>query len=308
MIVPMARLKILLAPSSFSESDPEPLQKLLEQGYEVIRNPVGRKLTKDELLNLLPSVHGMIAGLETIDREVLQKSSLKVISRCGSGLSNIDMSAANELGVRIYSVPDGPVEAVAELTLGALLSLLRHLVLMNANLHAGHWTKMTGFQLKGKTVLIIGFGRIGRRVAELLKPFEVRILVVDPNQSSVGNAAQLISLEQGLKEADVVTLHASGEEEILGEDAFQHVKSGAFLLNVARGKLINEQCLLDALESKKIAGAWLDCFAEEPYCGPLTKFPQVILTPHIGSYTRESRKKMELDSARNLITGLTNCV
>lgn len=301
----MTSPKILLAPSSFADADPAPLQTLLQKGCEVVKNPYGRKLTKDELLKLLMNVDGIISGLETIDREVFRQSALKVISRCGSGLSNIDLKAAQEFGVKIYSVPDGPVEAVAELTIGALLSLLRHVAPMNADLHAGKWTKMTGVQLQGKTVLIIGFGRIGRRVAELLKPFHVRILAVDPHSNIQFDGVTKVDLKTGLQEADVITFHSSGEDEILGEKEFGWIKPGAFLLNVARGKLVNETSLVKALDGKKIAGAWLDCFATEPYQGSLTKYSQVILTPHIGSYTRECRKKMEMDAVSNLLNGLS---
>jgi len=173
---------ILIGPSSFAELDQSPLQKLSDAGYNIIDNPYKRRLTKLELKELLKDdVCGIIAGLEPFDRDVLKSAKLKVISRVGSGLSNVDLESCEELGIKVCSTPNGPTEAVAELTLGGLLGMLRMIPQMNASLHEGKWEKQIGTQLKGKTVLIVGYGRIGRRVAELLRPFAVKLLIVDPN-------------------------------------------------------------------------------------------------------------------------------
>ena len=161
-----AKIKILLGPSTFSETDKAPLLKLLEMGFDIIENPFKRKLTKEELLKLLPGVIGIIAGLEPLDREVLEKSELKVISRCGSGLSNVDLDAAKELGIIVTNTPLAPVSAVAELTVGCLLILLRHIPQMDRALHHKKWSKMTGRQLSGMKVAVIGFGNIGQRVGQ----------------------------------------------------------------------------------------------------------------------------------------------
>jgi D-3-phosphoglycerate dehydrogenase len=157
--------KILIGPSSFAALNYTPKQKLIDAGLQVIDNPFKRKLTKEELIKLLPGVIGVIAGLEPLDREVMEKSDLKVISRCGSGMSNVDEEAAQDLGVKVYSTPEAPVKAVAELTIGAMLSLLRSIPHMNDDLHAGGWSKKIGTQLHGKIVAIIGYGRIGSYVA-----------------------------------------------------------------------------------------------------------------------------------------------
>ena len=297
--------KILIGPSSFAALDSSPMDRLLEEGCYVIDNPFKRKLTKSELIDLLSEgITGLIAGLEPLDREVLEGSSIKVISRCGSGLSNVDLQAAEELGIEVCFTPEGPTSAVAELSLGAMLSLLRMIPLMNKELHEGRWTKEIGLQLEGKTVVIIGFGRIGKKLASLLAPFNVRILAVDPHLEKSIDYIPLVPLNQALTEADIVTLHCSGDDCVLGEGEFQHIKQGAFLLNAARGALIDEKALISALEEGKIAGAWLDTFEQEPYTGPLLKYPQVILTPHVGSYTSECRKKMEMEAVQNLIAVL----
>ena len=299
-------MKVLLGPSTFAAQDLSPMERLAEAGCETIKNPFGRKLTKQELLELLPGVKGIIAGLETLDEEVMRKSELKVISRCGSGLSNVDVAAAERLGIKVFSTPQGPTSAVAELTLGAMINLLRMVSLMDRDMHEGRWTKKIGMQLESKTVVIVGFGRIGRKVASLLKPFNVRLVAVDHDPGEKIDGVEILPLDRALAEADIVTIHASGEQQIIGDNEFKLIKDGAFLLNAARGGLINENSLIHAIESGKIAGAWLDTFSVEPYNGPLTKYPQVVLTPHVGSYTLECRRSMEMEAVENLLTAFKN--
>ena len=297
--------KVLIGPSTFAAIDRTPLDKLLAAGFEVIGNPFGRKIAKKELINLLPGVNGLIAGLETLDREVMELSDLKVISRCGSGLSNVDQEAAKDLGIKVYNTPDGPTDSVAELTVGMLISLIRLVPPMDNALHNNIWDKKIGFELRGKTVLIIGFGKIGRKVSELLKPFHVNIIVSDPFLNGKNGDINVLPLDRALQQADIITIHASGEKVILGEKEFSKMKEGVFILNGARGGLIDEDCLINNLENGRVAGVWLDSYIREPYEGPLTRFPQAILTPHVGSYTRECRKRMEAEAVENLIAALT---
>lgn len=297
--------KILIGLSSFAALDQTPMEKLLRVGCKVIDNPYKRKLTEDELLELLSrDIRGLIAGLEPLNRRVLAQSNLKVISRCGSGMSNVDLEAARELGIKVYSTPFGPTSAVAELTLGALLCLLRFIPQMNETLHQGKWNKKIGSQLEGKTVVIIGFGRIGQRFAELLQPFNVEIIIVDPQINKNTINFTLLPLEEALVKADIVSLHCSYESEIIGEKEFSIMKEDVIILNASRGGVINEEDLRKFLDSGRVAGAWLDTFVQEPYDGPLKEYPQVILTPHVGSYTRECRKSMELEAVENLLKGL----
>lgn len=297
------RKKVLLGPSIFASTNKMPLEKLQAAGFEVLDNPYKRKLTQDELLNLLPEVSGLIAGLEKLDRFVLEKSELKVISRCGSGTSNVDLSAAAELGIKVFNTPDAPVESVAELTIGALICLVRFVAQMNNSCHEGKWEKKIGLELKQSTVGIIGFGKIGRRLAQLLEPFGARIIAADPFLKKAAGKVEIMPLEQLLTKANIISLHASGEDAIIGKKEFSLMKNGVFLLNCARGGLIDEAQLIQALDSGKIAGAWLDCFPEEPYKGKLTLYPQVILTPHIGSYTKDCRNRMEMEAVDNLLSG-----
>jgi len=296
--------KILIAPSSFAELDSEPMDKLVGNGFEVVNNPFHRKLTSLELKDLLSGAIGLIAGQETINREIMEKSSLKVISRCGVEMSNVDLEAARELGIIVKNTPDAPTIAVAELTVGAMIALLRMIPTMNQDLHNKKWSKKIGVQLSGKTVVIIGFGRIGRYVARLLRPFDVKLIAVDPALKDTIEQTPVVSLQKALPQADIVTLHLSGTSQVLGSREFSMMKEGVFILNAARGGVIDEDGLLEAIKEGKVAGAWLDAFGQEPYRGPLADCPQVILTPHAGSYTRECRKRMEMEAVGNLVSVL----
>jgi D-3-phosphoglycerate dehydrogenase len=296
--------KVLIGTSSFGKSNPLPIDLLQQHGLEIILNPYGRKLTREELISLLPGVDGLLAGLETVDRNVLMVSNLKVVSRCGSGISNVDVVACRDLGIVFKYTPFGPTQAVAELTVAMMIVLLRDAWAMHLSLCGGKWDKRTGFQLKGKTVAIIGFGRIGRCTASLLEPFKVKLIVVDPFLEKEKERIAIMELESALHVADIIILHASGEEEIIGGKEFDLMKEGTFLCNAARGKNINEVALAAALDSNKVAGAWIDSFNEEPYNGLLCGHPKVLLTPHVGSYTAEGRLDMEMEAAQNLINGL----
>ena len=301
----MSRLpRILIGPSSFGVVDAAPLQRLRDDGFEVKENPFARKLTERELVDLLPGVVGLVAGLEPLTAQVLKQSDLRAISRSGVGMSNVDLDAARRLGIIVCNTPGVTTSAVAELTLAAMLALLRRIVEMNADLHEGRWRRVAGAQLEGKTVVVIGFGAIGRRVAELLLAFGARVIAVDPHVPVVDPPVALARLRDALPIADIVTLHASGEEPILGRAELLALKRGALVLNGSRGGLLDEEALCRAVDSGHVSGAWIDTFSDEPYRGVLAKYPQVVLTPHIGSFTVECRRRMEMEAVENLIAAL----
>jgi D-3-phosphoglycerate dehydrogenase len=306
--VASSRLKTLISTSSFGQEDPEPLAKLERAGIRFQLNPYGRTLTEAEAAELLRDVDGVLAGTEPLTAEVLLGARrLKVISRVGSGLENVDLEAARRLGIVVTSTPEAPVDAVAELTLAGILSLLRKLPQMDQALRAGHWRKQMGSLLTGKTVGLVGLGRIGRRLAELLAPFRVRLLAHDirpPLEWALERGIQMVGLEHLLASADVVSLHATRERGagyLLGRGELGLLKPGAILVNTARGGLVDEEALAQALERGALAGAYLDTFEREPYSGPLLRLPNVLLTPHVGSYAREARIAMELEAVDNLL-------
>jgi len=301
-------LVVAIGPSTFAEEDRTPWELLEKAGVTVRDNPVKRRLTESEIIRHLNGVDGLIAGLEPLNRNVMAATAprLKAIARVGIGVANVDFEAAAEFGVKVSSTPEGPIDAVAELTLAAALCISRKLIETNAALHEGKWKKSIGVGLSGTKVLLIGYGRIGRRTGDLFRAFGAQLLVVDPqlDQSQLPEGVRLVQLEEGLAEAELISLHASGEGCVLGRPQLAHVRPGTILLNSARGGLVDQAALIDALNSKRIAAAWFDAFWEEPYNGPLLQYPQVLLTPHVSTYTTQCRRDMETAAVRNLLRDL----
>ncbi len=298
---------VAIGSSSFADADETPLSILKQAGVQVKPNPCKRRLSKNEIIDHLDGVDGLIAGLEPLTRDVLETAPrLKAIARVGIGMDNIDQIAAAELGVKVSNTPGGPTEAVAEMCLTALLSLKRNLGAYNTDLHHGIWKKRIGRSLQNSNILLIGYGRIGKRFGEHLRYFNANLLVCDPalKQSYLTHNEQFVSLNQGLKLADVISLHVGGSEMILGKSEFSKMQEGVIILNSARGSLIDEAALIHALNSDVVGGAWMDVYNDEPYDGPLKNFGQVLLTPHISTYTLECRRSMEESAVHNLLRDL----
>ncbi len=297
-------MRVLTTTSSFGKADSTPLDSLKEK-CEVILNPYGRKLTTEEFIDLTQNVDGVIAGVESISRDALsQRRNLKVISRCGVGMDNVDCKACEEFGIKLYNTPLAPVSSVAELTIAIMLDVLKNVSNMNIAIKSGKWSKMTGLMLGGKKVGIIGLGRIGKRVAELLMAFGVDIAYTDIKKMDV--PFSFMDKQDLLKWADIVTIHSSFCKEgqyIIGRDELS-LMNGTFLVNTARGRFVDEAALYDALKEGILAGAALDVFDKEPYEGKLVTLDNVILTPHVASSAKESRAIMEMEAVQNLFEGL----
>lgn len=294
-------MKVVVGASSFADKSDKAINILLDKGIEVVKNPYGRKMNEEEIISHLQGADGLLAGLEPLNDNVFKESpSLRAIARIGIGMDNVDIEAAQKRGIKVSNTPDGPTAAVAEMTLAALLSIARRIVATNSNMHNGIWEKQIGFSLHGTTILVIGYGRIGQRVAELLRNFGGKILIYDAFslENCTGN------LTSCLEEADVISLHASGDTEILTKQTFSHIKKGAVILNSARGGLINEDALYHALCDGTVSAFWGDVFWEEPYNGKLTTLDNAILTPHISTYSRQCRESMETEAVQNLLRDL----
>lgn len=302
-------MKIAITTTSFAKFDNQPLQLLKDSGFEILLNPYCRKLDGGEVVELAEDAIGIIAGTEPLDRAVLEKLPLlKVISRCGVGMDNVDLEAAVQLNIKVFNAPFGPTLAVAELTIGLILDLLRKATLMDREMRAGIWKKRMGNLLNGKRVGIIGFGRIGQKTAELLRAFGCEIGYYDSVRIEGLEDLRIKRLEMDelLRKSDIVIVHVSGkyEKPLLGAKELDMMKDGAWLVNVARGGVVDEAVLFNVLKDGHLAGAALDVFEKEPYDGQLKKLDNVILTPHIGSYAKEARVEMEIQAAKNLIKGL----
>ncbi len=298
--------KIFIAATSFGKDT----RSLLENSgrNEVLFNTLGRKLASLEIIKFASDSAGIIAGTEEYSREVLQKfSNLKAISRCGAGVDNIDLAAAKEMGIKVFNTPDAPTLAVAELAVGLMLNLLRGVSLTDRQVRNGIWLKYTGNLLKGKNIGIVGFGRIGRKVAELLCPFAVHIAYYDINIKDANSAYTFKPMWDLLAWADIITLHCPPEKagkRFLAEKELARMKSGSYLINTSRGGLIDESALYNSIKEGHLSAAALDVFQDEPYKGKLAELNNVILTPHIGSYAQEARIEMERQAVVNILKGL----
>ncbi len=302
--------KVAVTTSSFCEHDVRPLDLLKSAGFDVILNPHARKLKNDEVISVAKDAIGIIAGLEEYRSDTFnQLTNLKVISRVGVGIDAIDMQAATRAKVKVFNTPDAVTAAVAELTVSLMLDLFRNVSAMNIKMKNKVWERKTGYLISGKNIGLIGFGRIGKKVASLLSAFNCHLFYYDPHvKSSVSdNIKSCKDLNELLKLSDVVSLHCQplpNNQPLFSANEFKVMKDGARLINTSRGSLIDENALLAALKTGKLSGAALDVFNEEPYQGPLADLENVILTPHIGSYAHESRIAMEMEAVQNLLKGL----
>jgi D-3-phosphoglycerate dehydrogenase len=300
---------LVISTSSFDVDNNPPLQHLLQSGLQIVTNPHRRKLTEDEIIELLSNgAIGLIAGIEPLTERVFQSArNLKVISRCGAGLDNVDLAAAKHHGITVLNTPEAPAQAVAELTMGFILSLLRQINSIDQAVRKSKWPRTQGRLLAAQTVGIIGLGHIGRRVARLCQAFEATVIAHDPYASQVPADIRLLPLEQLLATADIITLHlpySPDTHHLLNAKAFAAMKPEAIVINAARGGLVDESALAEALKTGKLAAAALDVFEQEPYQGPLLELSNVTLTSHVGSLARESRQRMEIEAAENLLQGL----
>jgi D-3-phosphoglycerate dehydrogenase len=225
-------------------------------------------------------------------------------------MQNIDLDAARERNIAVRNTPDGPTRAVAELTLGLALALVRHIPLADRNLHMGQWKKVSGNLLLGKRVGIVGLGRIGRAVAELFLGIGCDVCGTDPMPDTAwlqAHPVALVELQELLRQSDLVTLHLSLDTKlkpVLRSEELALMKPTAWLLNLSRGEAIDEDALYQALKTGRLAGAALDVFITEPYHGPLIELENVILSPHLGSYAIEAKLRMEIQSVQNLLEAL----
>ena len=299
-----------------SEKIVGPAMEAMQAGNDVLFAPDLWK-SPDELKAILSNAAAIIVRNQTeITADLIASSpQLKVIGRAGAGLDNIDLKAAKDAGVIVTFTPHENSISVAELALGLMLDMARHISCAVHDTREGGWgrQKFTGIELSGKTLGIVGFGRIGRMVAERAKPFGMKIIAhddfIDPQSEEVKNLdAKMMSLNELLSQSDFVSTHVPllpETKHLFSYDRFCQMKPTAFFLNTSRGGVVHEAGLTKALEEKQIAGAALDVReTEPPTANPLSKMKNVILTPHIAAFTEEAQVRVVTTVCRDVVTVL----
>ncbi len=287
------------------------LDALRGAGVEVDYRP---KASQEELDELYTGYDGLVVRGNLRVRPVKGRGRLKVIVRAGAGVDNIAVEEFAGLGVKVFNTPDAVAESVGELVIGLMISLSRGIVRAASALSRGEWLKqgLMGQELAGKTLGIIGLGRIGRVVARIAHAMGMRILVYDVVKFEPETLAQYkaeqVDLEKLLSESDYITIHApltEGTRDMIGERELRMMKKTAYLINTARGQIVDQEALKRALKEGWIAGAALDVFAEEPPRDlELLSLPNLIPTPHIGAQTKEAQEKAALEAVHILLREL----
>ena len=293
--------RILVTPTSYGKNDPRLKAELEAQVGAVTYNTTGKPLASADLGKLLQDVDGLIAGLDQINRQALSNAPrLKVIARYGVGYDNVDLQAARERGIVVTNTPGANSASVAELALGLMLALARQLPQADAAVRRGEFPRLNGISLEGKTVGILGLGAIGRQLARRLAGFDCHLLAHDPAadiEFARTHQVELLDVDALLPRADFLSLHLPVTAEtrrMVNAGFIARMKKGAFLINTARGELVDEDALLEALRSGRLRGAGLDAFVEEPPAqdSPLLQMPNLVATPHLGAQTDGATNNM----------------
>lgn len=308
----MSKFKVVVTSRSFGSISEKALRILEDAGCEIVR--VSGPLSPGDLTKALADADGAIVGVDLVTADVLAAApKLKVVSKHGAGVDNIDVAAATERGIAVTNCPAANSEAVADHTIGMMLAIARKIPQADKSLRSGEWKRFYGSGVWGKTIGIIGFGAIGRAVARRAKGFNMRVLAYDvmPSQGAAKEiGVELADLDTVLREADYVTIHVPLTPEtrnLIDAKRLGMMKKSAYLINMARGGVVSEADLAQALKDKTIAGAAVDVYEEEPPAKdhPLFGLDNVVVTPHIAAYTDDAIDNMSIQSAQNTVDVLT---
>ncbi len=304
--------RVLIGSRSFGKRFPEHIRRLEEAGCQVIPNSQGRAYRAEELLEALPGMEAIVTGTDELTARVIAAAtSLKTIAKHGVGLETIDLAAAKARGIVVSATPGTNHESVADLALALILALARGLVQSHNDVMQGGWKAFYGLELLDKTLGIVGLGRIGQAVCVRAQAFGMAVIAHDPYPDTAWAAAHgvpFVPLDELLARADVVTLHAAAEmieRPLIAAPQLETMKPTALLINTARGALVDEDALVQALRAGQIAGAGLDAFAQEPPVGsPLLDLDNVLLTAHLGGRTVDAQRKQGEMCIENLLRAL----
>ena len=291
-------------------------ERIAEAGVELLRQRFDVDVDFDSDLGERISAYDalIVRSATRVDADLIAKAErLRVVGRAGVGVDNVDIDAATKRGILVVNAPESTIVSAAEHTIGLLLALARSIPQAHAALHEGRWerSRFAGLEVAEKTLGIVGFGRIGQQVARRARGLSMRVIAFDPyvapermREQGVEHAA---SLEELLAVSDFVSLHPALTAEskgLIGRKELELARDGIRIVNAARGELIDEEALVEALQSGKVAGAAIDTFVEEPYSGPLLELPNVVLTPHLGASTQEAQDRAGVIVAEQVAAAL----
>lgn len=303
--------KILITPRSLTSAGHPAFDLLNEAGCQVIVSTPGKQPDESELMELLPGCVGYLAGVETVSAKVLETAKdLKVISRNGTGIDNIDMDAANRLGIQVCRTEGANALGVAELTLGLIFALVRAIPFSDAQLKNKQWERRKGIELENRTLGLIGCGEIGKRTVLLAAGVGMKVIAFrrHPDPAFFPDNFSYVSLEDIFRRSDIISLQCpplpSGKP-LIDKEALSKMKPGAYLVNTARASLVEPVAVREALESGHLAGVALDVFDQEPPVDyKMLSNSRVIATPHIGGFTTESVDRATTQAVENIISVL----
>lgn len=304
--------KILITPRSFNKVSTEAEDYLKREGFLVEKNLTGHVLSEEEMISQIKDSVGLIVGIDPVTRNVLEASpKLRVISKYGTGVDNIDLEYANKKGIEVLTTSTAPVQAVADFTFALLLCIARDILTIDKSCRNLEWHKRVTLGVFGKTIGILGLGNIGKAVAKRAFGFDMKILAYDRSPDKFfceKYGVKIVSFDEIFSESDFVSIHLPFKPELkwmVSKPQLKLMKSTAVIINTSRGGFINESDLSEVLLSKGIWGAGLDVFEDEPpYNSPLLELPNVVLGTHCSSSTFDTIRNMSLLSAKNLVTHL----
>lgn len=308
----MSSSKILVTPRSVTKNGHPLLQKLTGAGFDIVLSTPGVQPDESELLERLPGCVGYLAGVETISATVLEAAdTLKVISRNGAGINNVDLQAAKRLGIKVLSAPGANARGVAELALAHILNLARSVSFSDAALKSRNWERRKGVEVEGKTLGLVGCGNIGKKLATFTLALGMNVLAFDlyPDESFRPSPQfRHCGLDELLASSDFISLHCpASDKPLIDATQIAKMKDGVYLINTARAELLDEDAVKQSLKDGKIAGISIDAFVSEPPQNwSLIESSHALATPHIGGFTEESvHRAMEM-AIDNLIVELSS--
>lgn len=299
--------RVLITQSPVGTPDRAPLDLFDKEGVDYTLNPLSRILNEEEMLEIAPAFDIIFSGTSPLSRRVIEACpNLKFISRAGIGLDSVDLLAARERNIPVSYTPDGPTPAVAEFTLGLMLSLTRSITAADRGIRDGAWLRRSGRRLENCVVGLLGMGRTSKRLIKLLAPFGPRILACDlaPDRAfAKENNVEIVDFSSLVSASDILSLHIPRTHRtkgLISAEVLGKMPQGAYLINTARGGIVDEAALHDALSSGHLAGAAMDVFDKEPYTGPLAALDNVILTCHMAASSPDCSRSMELGAAAEI--------